>query len=156
MTLNKGALKVDEKNGIYECLSRKIKIEIGKEVNQLCREYVFKNGWDNVYDEDVIESLVNTLSKNGRYSIYTSAVFRGIKDEDSINEFKEFLHNKIVEAFKKFGTQNATPRQIYYYIQLCEEVGERHRVLTINKEIHTEIDRLLELRDKKKKENKLI
>lgn len=133
------------KNKIYNSLKKGYKINVGQDIADRVRTFVFNEGWDK-FDNEAVENILESVMKN--YFIITNLQENEYIQED-IEELKQLIIEKIHIAFEKFSTQEATPSQIYYYVSLCNELDEECQQIKVNKEIHTEISRLIKLKEEK-------
>lgn len=130
----------------YKQINHKQKIGIGRAINSSVRDHVFENGWQ----DDIATVITSVGAKIQEKHRFISCLFAeaGEESEEEKRKLKKVMAERIIKATDSFAEQQATPKQIYFYIYLCGEVNEEHKELHTNKEVHIEIDRLLKLKNK--------
>jgi len=123
---------------IYNDMKKGYKINVGQDIGDRVRSLTFNNGWDD-FDTDVVNDILDSVKKN--YFILKTIQENDYSSND-IKALNELLTNKIYDSYEKFKNQEATPKQIYYYIHLCDAVGEETEQITNNMKIAKEIARL--------------
>lgn len=135
-------------NVIYNNLKKGYKINVGQEIGDRVRSFTFTDGWKQ-WDAEAIDNILDNVMNN--FFILQELELNEYSQQD-YDELKELLKGKIVTAFNKFANQNATPAQIYYYFELCTEVGETPEQLYDNQSVGSEIQRLKELAEQQEDE----
>lgn len=131
-------------SNIYNTLKQGHKVGIGTDINQRCRDFVFDYSWMDVNEETVLQITEDVI----RFNYFIKQALEEVDDKEELATFRSLIYEKVVAGFENFGNQPATPNQIYYYIGLCEEVGEQYDMLTRNDSIHGEITRLIKKKEK--------
>lgn len=121
---------------IYKDVKKGHKTAITKAVNNLCREHVFSSGWDITHED--IEKIVAEASKD----YFVRLVYNSYATKEEKEAFIEDIRKKAINGFEEFEAKEPTPKQIYYYVNLCFEVGEKPKTIMSNKAIFLEISRL--------------
>lgn len=133
---------------IYESLKKGHKVSIAKEINELSRNLAMRRNFDlNKYDlKQIFDKILNNY--------FVKKAIENSQNEDEIYEFKRTLFEKIKNSLDNFSKQTPTAKQIYYYISLCLEAGEKHEMIMSNFYITKEIGRLKDLINSNENENK--
>ena len=124
----------------YDTLETWEKRSLTTSMNDICRDHVMSKGWgEELTDEQYHFKVMNIIATNrhifnaDRMSYYSGTELSGI-----INELTERLKGK----FKTYGAKEPTPRQIYFYVDLCLRAGESPQHILSNSAIGREITRL--------------
>lgn len=126
----------------YDSLETWEKRSLTNAMSDICRDHVMTYGWgapltDEQYHLKAM-SLMATLPQifhSDRMSSYSGSELGQIIDE---------LATKLKGRFRTYGSKEPTPKQIYYYVDLCLKAGEAPRHILSNFEIGQEITRLKE------------
>lgn len=125
------------KSRLYEDMKKGWKVNIGKDINEMVRTHVFDLGWS--YTDLHTDKMYRRILDN----FFVKKVIASTTENDQIEELKDFLRQKIIDSFEKFATQKPTAKQVYYYTQLCADLGEKVVIYETYRPLHDEIKRLL-------------
>lgn len=123
--------------GIYENLKKGHKTGITKYINEICRKQSFMHNFDITADK--LDTIINVY---GFDNVLINMALDSTDNEDEKVEFESKIRELMERGFIDFANQEPTPKQIYFYVELCLNRGELPQKIMKNWIIAKEINRL--------------